>query len=192
MTDTLSPEQRSRRMALVRGRDTNPELVVRRALHAAGLRYRLHASDLPGKPDVVFPSRKIAVFVHGCFWHRHADPACKLARTPKSRLDFWEPKLAGNAARDKDKQAQLRAAGWTVIVFWECGLKDSALIQGLIDQVRDTATSARRSRRSANDLHAKAGRRRTLPEAVRLKGTKKAPRPRSIVSDRPHNPQHGL
>jgi DNA mismatch endonuclease (patch repair protein) len=83
-------------MARVRGRDTKPEMRVRRALHAAGLRYRLHAKGLPGRPDLVLPSRRVAVFVHGCFWHRHPDPTRKLARLPKSRLDFWLPKLDGS------------------------------------------------------------------------------------------------
>src|SRR5689334_15582438 len=80
---------RSAQMARVRGKDTKPEMRVRRALHAAGLRFRLHARDLPGRPDIVFRSRRIAVFVHGCFWHRHADPSCKLARLPKTRVGFW-------------------------------------------------------------------------------------------------------
>lgn len=114
-------------MARVRGRDTKPEMLVRRALHAAGLRYRLHAKDLPGKPDIVLPSRRVAVFVHGCFWHRHPDPNCKLARLPKSRLDFWIPKLEGNRARDERKKAELEALGWTVVEVWECGTDDGQL-----------------------------------------------------------------
>ena len=122
----VSPE-RSAQMARVRGRDTKPELKVRRALHAAGLRYRLHDKKLPGRPDIVLPARRVAVFVHGCFWHRHPDPDCKLARLPKSRLDFWIPKLDGNRARDERKKAQLEALGWTVIEVWECGIGDAAL-----------------------------------------------------------------
>ncbi len=109
-------------MARVRGRDTKPELAVRRFLHAAGLRYRLHAKDLPGRPDVVFRSRRIALFVHGCTWHQHSDPACRLARMPKSRLEFWGPKLRGNAKRDARNVAALEAAGWLPIVVWECEL----------------------------------------------------------------------
>ncbi|HQT89955.1 MAG TPA: DNA mismatch endonuclease Vsr [Acidiphilium sp.] len=92
--------KRSRQMALVRHKYTKPEFRVRRFLHAVGFRYRLHAKDLPGRPDLVFPTRKIAVFVHGCFWHRHPDSKCKLARPPKSRLDFWCRKLEENASRD--------------------------------------------------------------------------------------------
>ena len=115
---------RSERMARIRGRDTKPELVVRRMLHAMGYRYRLHARDLPGKPDIVFRGRKLAVFVHGCFWHRHPDPACPLARLPKSRLDFWVPKLEANRARDFANTERLEAAGWQVLLVWECELRD--------------------------------------------------------------------
>lgn len=114
-------------MARVRGRDTKPEMRVRRALHAAGLRYRLHAKGLPGRPDLILPSRRVAVFVHGCFWHRHPDPDCKLARLPKSRLDFWIPKLEGNRARDERNKAALEALGWKVIEIWECEIADDAL-----------------------------------------------------------------
>lgn len=113
---------RSAQMALVRGRDTKPEMRVRKALHAAGLRYRLHDKKLPGSPDLVFPSRRIALFVHGCFWHRH--PGCPATRLPKSRLEFWEPKLAGNVERDRRNRSTLEAAGWQVIVIWECETRD--------------------------------------------------------------------
>ena len=98
-------------MGRVRGRDTKPELVVRRLLHGMGYRYRLQARDLPGRPDIVFRKRRRAIFAHGCFWHRHADPACRLARLPKSRLDFWLPKLEGNAKRDAATVERLGAIG---------------------------------------------------------------------------------
>ena len=111
---------RSAQMALIKARDTKPELKVRRAMHAAGLRYRLHAKDLPGRPDLVFRSRRIAVFVHGCFWHQHPDPACKLARMPKSKLDFWRPKLEGNLQRDLRTRGELEVRGWSVLEVWEC------------------------------------------------------------------------
>lgn len=107
-------------MALIKGRDTKPEMRVRRAMHAAGLRYRLHAKDLPGKPDLVFRARRVAVFVHGCFWHQHPDPSCKLARMPKSKLDFWRPKLEGNRLRDVKVREELEARGWSVVEVWEC------------------------------------------------------------------------
>lgn len=118
---------RSAQMARIKGRDTKPEMRVRRALHAAGLRYRLHAKDLPGKPDIILPSRRIAIFVHGCFWHRHPDPSCKLARMPKSRIDFWQEKLEANRARDGRNEAALRAAGWDVRVIWECEISEHTL-----------------------------------------------------------------
>jgi DNA mismatch endonuclease, patch repair protein len=114
-------------MALIRDRDTKPEMRVRRALHAAGLRYRLHAKGLPGKPDLVLPSRRIAVFVHGCFWHQHPDPSCRLARMPKSRLEFWRPKLQGNRVRDEKQRRELEALGWRVVEVWECQTDASSL-----------------------------------------------------------------
>lgn len=124
MVDTLTPTERGARMALVKGRDTKPEMIVRKMLHAKGYRYRLQAKDLPGKPDIVFRSRRKAIFVHGCFWHRHSDPDCKLARLPKSRLDFWEPKLEANAARDRLAVGRLEAMGWKVLIVWECELRE--------------------------------------------------------------------
>ncbi len=123
-------------MGLVRHKDTKPELCVRRFLHAAGLRYRLHDKGLPGKPDIVFPSRRVVVFVHGCFWHRHSEPTCKLARLPKTKLDFWRPKLDGNAERDARNVAALEAGGWRVVVVWECQTKDQGLLQALASQLR--------------------------------------------------------
>jgi DNA mismatch endonuclease, patch repair protein len=130
-------------MARIRGKDAKPELKVRRALHAAGRRFRLQARDLPGRPDIVFRPRRIAIFVHGCFWHRHDDPTCKLARLPKSRHEFWGPKLAANADRDRRDVARLREAGWTVETIWECQLKGADSVDALISRIR-TAPSARR------------------------------------------------
>ena len=98
-------------------------MVVRRLLHGLGFRYRLHVKRLPGSPDLVFPARRIAIFVHGCFWHRHDDPSCKLARMPKSKLDFWMPKLEGNRERDARHQSELDALGWRWMVAWECQLR---------------------------------------------------------------------
>lgn len=122
MADTLTPNQRSERMSRVRGKDTKPELIVRRLVHGLGYRYRLHRRDLPGQPDLVFPSRRKVLFVHGCFWHRHE--GCPLTRWPKSRLEFWKPKLEGNRIRDQANQAKLADLGWDYLVVWECDLKD--------------------------------------------------------------------
>jgi DNA mismatch endonuclease (patch repair protein) len=111
-------------MARVRGRDSKPEMLVRRLVHGMGFRYRLHDRRLPGAPDLAFRGRRKAIFVHGCFWHRHPDPECKLARMPKSRLDFWGPKLEGNRERDLRQQAELKALGWDFLVVWECELRN--------------------------------------------------------------------
>lgn len=119
--DTLTPKQRSERMSRVRAKDTKPEMMVRRLVHSMGYRYRLHVAALPGRPDLVFPGRKAVVFVHGCFWHRHT--GCKLARLPKSRLDFWAPKLEANRQRDTAVLRSLRKSGWRVLVVWECQTK---------------------------------------------------------------------
>jgi DNA mismatch endonuclease (patch repair protein) len=126
---------RSAQMARVRGKDTRPELRVRKALHAGGLRFRLQARDLPGRPDIIFRSRRIAIFVHGCFWHQHPDPNCRLARMPKSRREFWEPKLTGNRERDARNKAALEAEGWTVIEVWECASSGREL-KCLVEMVR--------------------------------------------------------
>lgn len=120
-------------MARVKGKNTKPEIKVRRALHAAGLRFRLHAQTLPGKPDIVLSSRRIAIFVHGCFWHRHPDPDCKLARLPKSRLDFWLPKLDANRERDTRNENELRRLGWDVRTIWECELDNKQSLARLVD-----------------------------------------------------------
>jgi DNA mismatch endonuclease (patch repair protein) len=130
-TDTLSPEERSARMALVRDRNTKPELRVRRFLHAAGLRYRLHRRVVTARPDLVFAARRTVVFVHGCIWHRHPDPACPLTRTPKSRVDFWTTKFAENVARDQRQRAALEAEGWRVLIIWECQTSKVAHLEAL-------------------------------------------------------------
>ena len=109
-------------MARVRGKDTKPELTLRRVLHALGYRFRIHPQDLPGKPDVVFPRRRKAIFVHGCFWHQH--PGCKRATRPKTRVEFWNRKLDANIERDRRILAALKESGWDVMVVWECQLRD--------------------------------------------------------------------
>jgi len=118
MTDIMDPKRRSDLMAGIRSRDTAPELKVRRIAHRMGLRFRLHRKDLPGRPDLVFPKHRLAVFVHGCFWHRHQ--GCPRASTPKTRTAFWNAKLAANVTRDVRHEASLKALGWRVLVIWEC------------------------------------------------------------------------
>lgn len=120
-------------MRAIRSKDTKPEMAVRRLAHAMGYRFRLHREDLPGKPDMVFPSRHAVIFVHGCFWHLHPDPDCKGARRPKSNTDYWHPKLTRNQTRDAEHEAALLAEGWRVLVIWECQTKDeTALKQRLL------------------------------------------------------------
>jgi DNA mismatch endonuclease (patch repair protein) len=120
MIDILTPRERSERMSRIRGKDTKPEMIVRRLAHGMGYRYRLHSRNLPGIPDLVFPRLKKVIFIHGCFWHRHPKPGCKLARLPKSRLDFWRPKLESNRRRDIANEKRLRDLGWKILVVWEC------------------------------------------------------------------------
>ena len=110
-------------MSNIRSKGMKPEMVVRRLIHSMGYRYRLHRKDLPGKPDLVFPGRRKLIFVHGCFWHQHEDPACKIVRRPKSNRDYWLPKLQRNVIRDKENLSQLRGLGWNVLLVWECELE---------------------------------------------------------------------
>lgn len=120
---------RSRMMAAIRGKHTKPEMVVRQALHGAGLRFRLHRRDLPGSPDIVFSPIKTVVFVHGCFWHHHQ---CVPRRWPKTRRAFWRSKILGNATRDQQTLHSLKAAGWRVETVWECELRDDRRLGRLI------------------------------------------------------------
>jgi DNA mismatch endonuclease (patch repair protein) len=120
VADNRSPQSRSALMSRIRGKDTAPELVVRRLLHSLGYRFRLHRRDLPGTPDIVFPSMKKVVFVNGCFWHAHG---CKIGRAPKTRLDFWEPKLERTRQRDLSNRRRLRARGWGVLTVWQCAVR---------------------------------------------------------------------
>jgi DNA mismatch endonuclease, patch repair protein len=138
MVDTLTPAERSARMRLIRSRNTSPEMRVRRAVHRMGFRYRLHVKNLPGKPDIVFPRHKVVLFVHGCFWHRHRDPDCKLARMPKSRVQFWLMKLEGNQSRDRTKEQLLRDLGWRVVVIWECDTKKPETLNAAIREALET------------------------------------------------------
>lgn len=120
MGDVLTPQQRQLNMSRIRGKDTKPEMVIRRGLHARGFRYRLHDRTLPGRPDLVFPKYHAAVFIHGCFWHAHG---CALSKPPATRQDFWQTKLSANEARDRRAVSALLADGWRVLVIWECALR---------------------------------------------------------------------
>lgn len=133
--DTLTAEQRSERMSLVRSLDSVAELMVRRTAHRMGYRYRKHRSDLPGRPDMVFAGRHKVVFVHGCFWHRHD---CRAGRRwPKSRLDFWKSKLERNKERDSETLQRLKEDGWGVLVVWECETKDPRYVESRLKSFLD-------------------------------------------------------
>ena len=129
LVDVVEPKIRSRMMSGIRGKDTKPEMLVRKALSAAGYRYRLHRRDLPGAPDVVMPGCRVAIFVHGCFWHVHS--GCKNAKLPSTRPDFWRDKLEGNVARDRRAIESLRADGWRVLTIWECATRDAVTLATL-------------------------------------------------------------
>jgi DNA mismatch endonuclease (patch repair protein) len=122
LMDTLSPQQRSERMSRIRGKNTKPELRVRRLLYSLGFRYRLHQRTLPGAPDIAFLSRRKVIFVHGCFWHQHA--GCSIAHVPKSRREFWTSKLRRNCERDAANEQRLRELGWKSLIIWECQAGD--------------------------------------------------------------------
>ena len=133
MTDVFDKAQRSAVMRRVKGRDTKPEMIVRRALTRLGARYRLHRKDLPGSPDVAMPGRRLAIFVHGCFWHGH--DCARGARVPKQNRDYWLAKVARNRARDARNREAFAAMGWRVETVWECELKDAAALEGRLREV---------------------------------------------------------
>ena len=124
MTDIKTPEQRSRNMAAIKGKDTKPEMIVRKYLFSRGLRYRVQVRKLPGNPDIVLPKYKTVIFVNGCFWHGHE--GCRYFRLPKSNVEFWEEKIKRNVARDFRNEAELKALGWRVVRVWECEIKTLA------------------------------------------------------------------
>lgn len=130
MADKLTKERRSWNMSRIRGKDTGPELIVRRLLHRQGFRFRLHHKGLPGKPDIVLPKYKTVIFVHGCFWHSH--PHCSDATIPKSRTEFWMKKFADTNKRDENNQALLLNLGWKVVVIWECETVDKDKLKVLL------------------------------------------------------------
>lgn len=131
MADRITKEHRSWNMSRIRSGDTKPERLVRSLLHRAGYRFRIRVNALPGRPDIVLPKYRTAIFVHGCFWHRHAE--CRYAYTPKSRTNFWEEKFKATVERDRKKTDELRSVGWRVIVVWECELKKNA--QAVINKI---------------------------------------------------------
>lgn len=139
MTDRISAEHRSWNMSRIRGKNTKPEVMLRSLLHRQGFRFRLHAADLPGKPDIVLPKYRTVIFVHGCFWHRHE--GCPNSTTPKTRAEFWRDKFQRTVERDRQKQTQLERTGWRVLTAWECELKTDpvALLEGLTHQIQQVS-----------------------------------------------------
>ncbi|SDP49717.1 very short patch repair endonuclease [Afipia sp. GAS231] len=129
MADTRTKEQRSRIMKSVGTQDTGPELLVRRLLHRAGYRYRLHRKDLPGRPDIVFPSRRKAIFIHGCFWHGHD---CGKGKLPKSRTEYWTAKIKANQDRDAKVVSRLKKDGWQILTLWQCELKSAEATERIL------------------------------------------------------------
>jgi DNA mismatch endonuclease (patch repair protein) len=138
--DVLTIEQRRLNMSRIKGRDTKPELVLRRALHANGLRYRLHVKGLPGRPDLVFPQYKVATFVHGCFWHGHD---CHLFKLPMTNRRFWKNKINGNRKRDEKQVAHLKSDGWRILTVWECVFKGPERLP--VNKVKETCSRFIRS-----------------------------------------------
>lgn len=134
MVDVVDPATRSKMMASIRGKDTLPELILRRTLHRRGIRYRLHKKELRGRPDLVFPKFRAALFVHGCFWHRHQD--CRYATTPATRTEFWQSKFNATVERDVRNQRDLAKAGWRVGIVWECTIKKRS-IEDIADVVEE-------------------------------------------------------
>lgn len=132
--DTLDKERRSRNMRRIRSKDTMPELIVRRLVYKMGYRYHLHRNDLPGKPDLVFTKKRKVIFVHGCFWHHHPDLTCNISHMPKSNTTYWNTKLGRNLDRDKRNVFLLQKEGWSVLIIWECQLKELGWVSDTISR----------------------------------------------------------
>ncbi|MEM7678874.1 MAG: very short patch repair endonuclease [Myxococcota bacterium] len=145
MADTRSPEQRRRIMQAVKTKNTGPEVTVRRILHRLGYRFRLHRKDLPGRPDIVLPKYRTAIFVHGCFWHAHG---CPKGQPPKSRPEYWLPKLGANVKRDAEKAQALRELGWRVETVWQCETRDPDALEARLRQLVDESKKAIDTERS--------------------------------------------
>src|SRR5699024_9235199 len=133
MADIVDRSTRSRMMSGIRGKDTRPELLLRRELHSRGFRYRLHAKHLPGRPDLILSKYNAVIFVHGCFWHRHS--GCRYTTTPATRVQFWQAKFEANVARDLDVQQALASSGWRIAIIWECALRRSNQIESTGRQI---------------------------------------------------------
>ena len=174
MSDSMTPQQRRRCMSRIRGKDTGPEILVRKGLHARGFRFRLQDRRLPGRPDVVLPRYRVAIMVNGCFWHGHQ--RCRYATRPKTNMEFWEAKIARNRHRDEVTQAHLEALGWTVITVWECELRGAeagrARLDALAEEIRragetgaERTENKRRSRLQARKEREEMLRRQAALEA---------------------------
>jgi len=166
--DQISQERRSANMAAIRGRDTGPERAVRSVLRSLGIGYRLHGRGLPGRPDIVMKGRRKAIFVHGCFWHRHE--GCRFAYHPKSREDFWGAKFAGTVARDRRSVAALAAGGWDVLIIWECESHEITLLRERIIAFMGRGSDGRTGHWCARTVcdskkAGPAGRRRAAPDS---------------------------
>ncbi len=142
MADIMTPEQRSRNMAAIKGKDTKPEMIVRKYLFSRGLRFRVQVRKLPGTPDIVLPKYKTAIFVNGCFWHGHE--GCKYFRLPKSNVEFWKEKIERNIERDKESMQALFDLGWKVVRIWECELRNKAKREVTLNKIYNSITSADR------------------------------------------------
>jgi DNA mismatch endonuclease (patch repair protein) len=147
MVDNRTPESRSALMSRIGPKDTAPEVAVRKLLHALGYRFRLHRKDLPGTPDIVLPRLRKAIFVHGCFWHSHG---CKIGQPPKSRGEFWSPKLARTRQRDDESARALRGLGWNVLTLWQCEIKDRTKLADILSTFLGTDAESRSTSENRN------------------------------------------
>lgn len=146
--DFVTKDKRSKIMASIRGKDTKPEIIVRRALHEMGYRFRIHKKELPGKPDICLPKYRLVIFVHGCFWHHHTK--CKDGRIPESNTTFWQGKIERNMSRDKENQSALKKIGWKTAVIWECDAKNPGKLQKRIESLLPAKAANKRGRRIAS------------------------------------------
>ena len=167
MSDTLSQTQRSYNMSCIRGKNTKPEILVRKGLHARGFRFRLHNKKLPGSPDIVLPKYGVAIMVNGCFWHGHK--GCRYATKPKSNVEFWEAKIAKNRHRDEVTKAHLEALGWTVMTIWECELRNSSQLDDRFNALAEEIRYAGEVKRikDMNKRQSRAAARREREELLR-------------------------